>query len=220
MPVGPTLAHQPVSWAPCHDGGDLTATPDPSIAADHALLAQAFRDLHGTRLHGFALLVALGDHPAAERVAGAALAAGAQQAASLRHPERAAAWLRARTLRALPRRVSHGTAPVAERRAALAALGVDDTVYRGLAALGIEARAALVASAIERFEPIDIETILGAAPAATRHMIAKARHRYVRVAGTQPAGDESGPLADQEGGLVTRVREVAARAMSRGNARR
>jgi hypothetical protein len=46
-------------------------------------LEAAFRALHGSRLHGFALLVALGEAEAAERAAGEALAAGGRQAAAL-----------------------------------------------------------------------------------------------------------------------------------------
>jgi len=103
------------------------------------------------------------------------------------------------------------------RRAALAALGVDESVYRGLAALGIDARAALVASAIERFDPIDVETILDAAPAATRHTVADARSRYVRFA-ANGSGEEADPSPDAPmGELAARVQDVAARAFSTGD---
>jgi DNA-directed RNA polymerase specialized sigma24 family protein len=178
-------------------------------------MAEAFRDLHGSRLHGFAILVTLGETRSAELAAGDALAAGAQRAAALRHPERAAAWLRARTLRGLRQGISrNASTPVAARREALANLGVDEAVFQGLAALGVEARAALVASAIEQFEPIDIESILGAGPAGTRRMIAEARDRYLRVVGDLPAG-QPGASPDYPGGeLATRVRGVAARTIS------
>ncbi|HEV8251817.1 MAG TPA: hypothetical protein VGQ66_00390 [Candidatus Limnocylindria bacterium] len=216
----------------CHQGIDFavagsrrspgrspTAILQPSPAQyDDATLAAAFRDLHGPRLHGFAILVTLGDQQLAERVAGFSLAAGARQAAALRHPERAAAWLRARTLRALhePRAPGRST-PVEARRAALATLGVDESVYHGLAALGIDARAALVASAIERFDPIDVETILAAAPAATRHAVAEARSRYMRFA-VKGSGEEAGPAPDEPiGELAARVQEVSARAFSTGD---
>lgn len=184
---------------------------------DDATLAAAFRDLHGPRLHGFALLVTLGDARAAERAAGFALEAGAAQAAALRHPERAAAWLRARTLRAIGQgRARRTSAPIESRLAALAPLGVSETVYGGLAGLSIEARAAIVASAIERFDPIDVETILDAAPAATRHAVAEARRRYLRhTARTAP--DETDSPPDQPmGELATRVQDVATRAISSG----
>jgi hypothetical protein len=180
-------------------------------------LAAAFRDLHGSRLHGFAILVTLGDARSAERAAAFALAAGADQAAALRHPERAAAWLRARTLRSLHLERSHErSTPVDSRRAALAALGVDETAYRGLAALSADARAALVASAIERFDPIDVETILDAAPAATRHAVAEARKRYLRFATGDLADEADAPAGQPTGELATRVRNVASRAFSTG----
>jgi len=184
-------------------------------------LPDAFRDLHGSRLHGFALLVTLGETRAAERVAGEALAAGADLAGELRHPERAAAWLRARALRGLQQGNSPGgSAPGSARREALAALGVDDAVFAGLAGLSVQGRAALVASAIERFEPIDTETILGATPAATRRVIAEARKRYLQVVGNQPAGQPNAPPDYQGGELAVRVRGVATRAISAGETSR
>ena len=195
-------------------GRTLTAThqPAPSQYGD-AMLAAAFRELHGARLHGFAMLVALGDQPSAERAAGFALAAGAEQAAALRHPERAAAWLRARTLRGLRERhwLKRST-PIEARRAALAPLGVSDAVFRGLAGLSMDARAALVASAIERFDPIDVETILDAAPAPTRHAVAQARNRYLRFAAREGASD--GDPGQGAGEIARRVEGVATRAFS------
>ena len=187
---------------------------------DDAALAAAFRDLHGPRLHGFAILVSLGDSQVAERAAGFALSAGAAQAAALRHPERAAAWLRARTLRSLEQRHSfRRSTPVEARRAALSALGVDETVFRGLAALSVDARAALVASDIERFDPIDVETILDAAPAATRQAVENARERYLRSVIDASADDgdvENRPIGE----LAGRVQDVATRAFSAGEALR
>jgi len=165
--------------------------------------------------------VTLGDTKAAERAAGFALAAGAAQAAALRHPERAAAWLRARTLRLLHERgFMRRSTPVEARRAALAPLGADETVYRGLAALSIDGRTALVASAIERFDPIDVETILDAAPAAARHAVAQARERYLRFAARGSADEPEEAPEQPTGELASRVHEVAARAFSSGEAPR
>lgn len=203
-------------------GRSTTATFQPAPAQDDALLAAAFRDMHGPRLHGFAILVTLGDRQAAEQAAGFALGAGAEQAAALRHPERAAAWLRERVLRGLHQRRSLGRSapPVEARRAALAALGVDDAVYLGLASLSGDARAALVASDIERFEPIDVETILDVAPAAARHAVSEARNRYLRFA-TRGSVEETDAARDQpEGELAVRVQGVATRAFSTGDASR
>ena len=149
-------------------------------------------------------------------MAGFSLAAGARQAAALRHPERAAAWLRARALRSLHGRPPFRQTLTAEaRRAALAPLGVDEMVYRGLAGLSLDARAALVASTVERFDPIDVETIIDAAPAATRHALAEARRRYLRSAAGDDADAElEEPANEQTGELATRVRNVAMRAFS------
>jgi hypothetical protein len=160
------------------------------------------------------MLVTLGDARLAERVAGFALAAGASQAPALRHPERAAAWLRARTLRTLGEQGRFRRSPAAEeRQAALAPLGVDPAVYRGLASLGLRARAALVASDIERFDPIDVETILNAAPAATRRIVAEARKRYLSFAAG--SADEVQAAPDEPmGELAGRVHSVATRAFS------
>lgn len=107
-----------------------------------------------------------------------------------------------------------------ERRAALAPLGADEIVYRGLAGLSIDARAALVASAIERFDPIDVETILDAAPAATRHAVARARDQYLRLASRTPAGEPDAAPGEPMGELANRVRDLAARAFSSGEAQR
>ena len=161
------------------------------------------------------MLVTLGDRQSAELVAGFALAAGADQAAALRHPERAAAWLRARMLRTLHQRRSIGRmTPTDARLATLATLGVDEAAFRGLAALSLDQRAALVASAIEGFDPIDIETILGASPAAARHAVAEARKRYVRDASNTSSAERGEPDDSPSGELASRVREVAARAFS------
>lgn len=181
---------------------------------DDAALAAAFRDLHGPRLHGFAMLVTLGDSRLAERVAGFALAAGAAQAAALRHPERAAAWLRARTLRTLKEQRRFGRlATPDERRATLKQLHVDAVAYRGLASLDLNARAALVASGIERFDAIDVETILNAAPPATRRIVADAWTRYLQFAVGSSVEREA--LAEEPTGeLASRIRGLATRAFS------
>ena len=93
-------------------------------------------------------------------------------------------------------------------------------MYLGLAALSLDTRAALVASAIERFEPIDVETILDAGPAATRHAIAQAREKYARFA-KRGAAEEAEDTADEPvGELASRVQDVAMRAFSSGEAAR
>ena len=195
----------------------MTSTPKPAAPqAPDPRLAQAFRELHGRRLHGFALLVSLGEAGLSERVAAEALEAGAAQADALRHPERAAAWLRSRALRGLHQGVGRGQVPTtAQRREALAPLGVDDAIYEGLAVLSIEARAALVASAVERFEPIDTETILGSSPPAARRVIARARNQYLQTVHGRPT-EVAGSAPPPDGALAARVREVTERAISPG----
>jgi DNA-directed RNA polymerase specialized sigma24 family protein len=168
----------------------------------------AFRELHGPRLHGFALLLTLGDRPRAAQLAADALAEGAERAGELRHPERAAAWLRARIVRAargpaLPRR--RRGAP--EANEALRQMGVDETTYRGLSALGVVERAALIASEIERLDPLDVATVLEASPSRARHVAANARRRYLRSGTPSDVPEIAGPLA-------VRVNEAARRAMS------
>ena len=98
---------------------------------------------------------------------------------------------------------------------------MDDAVYRGLAALSLDARAALIASAVERFDPIDVETIIDAAPAATRHALAEARRRYLRAAAGDDSDEEVDAVADEpRGELATRVGNVARRAFSTSDRRR
>lgn len=191
------------------------ATPDSqrSVALrEPALRRAAFRDLHGTRLHGFALLVSLGDRPRAARATAEALDEGARHSAKLRHPERAAAWLRARVLHQLRGGASRRPGPGdRERRAALSGLGAADLVFEGLAALPIRPRAALVASTVERFDPLDVETILGLAAGSSHRMVARARQRFVAAVADRGQPLEPGGIPGGE--LGERVREVAGRAM-------
>ncbi|MDP9250354.1 MAG: hypothetical protein M3O78_03170 [Chloroflexota bacterium] len=174
------------------------------------LLREAFGDLHGARLHGFAQLVALGDGEGAERAAAMALAAGEAHATALRHPERAAAWLRARALKSLRTRTIGSSLTAAARRANLAPLGVEAAAFDGLAALSAQERAALVASMIEGFEAIDVEAILDMSPTAARRTLARASTRYASAAArVEPATSSPAP-----GRLAQRVQQVAGRALS------
>ena len=187
---------------------------DPQVTPES--LREAFRHLHGSRLHGFALLVSLGDARHAERAASEALASGEARASSLRHPERAAAWLRAQVVPKMRRSHRPDRMDAAARRGALRGLSVDEPAFDGLAALDFDARVAFVATSIERFAPLDIETILGAGPAATHRAIERARQRYLSVVAGLPEGDGPPPSAgsDLEGELGRRVRMVAERAIS------
>ncbi|HEX9634286.1 MAG TPA: hypothetical protein VGB34_02240 [Candidatus Limnocylindria bacterium] len=72
-------------------------------------------------------------------------------------------------------------------------------------------RAALVASTVERFDPIDVETILGMPTGSSLRTVARARQRYLAAVMATANPQE---LVDTPGGeLGDRIREVADRAM-------
>lgn len=170
---------------------------------DDDLLRTAFRDVHATRLNGFTLLVALGDRRRAAATAGQAIAEGTQRVHDLRHPERAAAWLRAKVLQSL-RRGKRIEAPSLD---ALRTLGVNEPLLAGLSGLSLMQRAAIVAASVECFAEADVETILDATPIGARRMVATARTRYLAAfAIADRATLGSGPLTD-------RVLMVAARGL-------
>jgi hypothetical protein len=193
-----------------------TAVQQHRPSADEGLLRAAFRDLHGARLHGFALLVTLGDQRLAERLASEALADGVRRANSLRHPERAAAWLRRHVVRALGRpRRRRGAGPSEEsRRRALAALGVDGSAYAALQGLDQAHRVTLVAGWIESLDPRDLEGVIRFAPAVLARMLASARSQfldaYLRSA---PEIPPIGKTVAELGPLGRRVRAVAEQTM-------
>jgi hypothetical protein len=176
-----------------------------------ALLAAAFRDLHGARIHGFALLVTLGDQARAASIASDALDAGADDAASLRHPERAAAWLRARVVLAARHRTFRRRANAwAQRRAALRSLGVDAPTFSGLAALTVVERAAIATLDIEHLDARDAEAVLGLSTGALERVAMRARRRYADAWIAARGSDV--PVG--EGELARQVRDAAHRALS------
>lgn len=141
------------------------------------LLRSAFRDLHGSRLHAFALLLTLGDRARAAHLASEAIAAGSDHVPELRHPERAAAWLRARVARAAgsdDRRLG-----VAERLASLADLHVGPAALAGLSALTRVERAGLIATSIERLDRRDVAVIVGRDGDRLDSLLRRARRRYL-----------------------------------------
>jgi DNA-directed RNA polymerase specialized sigma24 family protein len=174
----------------------------------------AFRNLHGSRLYGFALVLAMGERQWAAQAAAHALAEAEQRLPELRHPERAAAWLRRRVVKQLERPSLPASLSSAERFRALSELSVGHATKLGLDALSVPERAALVASDVERFSPVDVEHILGRRPAAARRLLHSARDRFLAaVADEVPdANEEPGPIARQ-------VEWVAAQAVSPGLAR-
>jgi len=180
-----------------------------------ALLRAAFRDLHGPRLHGFCLLVALGDRPAAAAAAAHAMADATPHLAELRHPERAAAWLRASAVPDLARR-GRPDDPETVRRTTLGTLGVTDIAFDGLAALAPRERSAFVAAAIERLAPIDVEAVLRADAADARRLVMRARQRYLAAAAARIAREpltEAAVTDAPPGALTERVETLAEQAL-------
>lgn len=184
--------------------------PDPQgpTSADASLeaLRRALRDLHAPSLHGFALLLTLGDRRRAATLTADGLSAADMHAAQLRHPERAAAWLRSRVVAAAGRRESRIDAE--ERLNALGVLGVGVSVLAGLASLGTLERAALIASGIERFDDRDVGIIIGRSGTRLDALLRRARQRFLD--GSAAAADGPSGLG---GPLTDLVRATAARAM-------
>lgn len=168
--------------------------------------------MHGARLHGFALLATLGDRGTAATGASRVMAEGARRAAELRHPERAAAWLRARLVRLLGPMPPPQESSLDERGEALAALGVRDFVFQALAALPAEERIALIAGQVERLDPLDVATVLGRTPAESGRIVARARAAYLAAAraAMSRAGHDIEPPA---GEVAVRVLSDAARTL-------
>jgi DNA-directed RNA polymerase specialized sigma24 family protein len=190
----------------------MTAT-DPALQPEHApaasrdatpeMMREAFRELHGRRLHGFTLLLTAGDRHAAAWLASDALAAGTTRLDELRHPERAAAWLRRRVVDRA--RVGRNE-PVNDRL--LEDLGADGSVLAAIARLDRLERAALIASAIERLDRRDVATIVGRGGDGLDRLIRRARERYMGAYGATAAGGGA------DGPIVAHVREIARRAMA------
>jgi DNA-directed RNA polymerase specialized sigma24 family protein len=177
--------------------------PDPR---SHSSLQAAFREVHAARLHGFGLLLTLGDPTLAAQVTEAALAEGERDVGRHRNPDRAAAWLRAHVVRSLRRRQLDLSAT---SYAALEPMGVAHRTVAGIAALNVRERAALIAAQIERFDPQDTATILGVRNDAVWTLLRRARRRYL------VAASAIGSIDDQTEGIVrTKVRAVAEGALA------
>jgi hypothetical protein len=187
-----------------------TEKRSPMHDSDLAQQRAAFRELHGARLHGFALLLTLGDRRLAALLAADAIAAGSGRIAELRHPERAAAWLRRRVVRGLGGRalMARGGGPP-DLPDELAELGADEASIAGLAALDTRGRAAIVASSVERLDPRDVAAIVGVRGARLDRLLRRVAVRYaaavLKAQGGVPA--DGGPIID-------RVRSVAMRALA------
>jgi hypothetical protein len=184
-----------------------TATRRPPDAHDPQ--RTAFRELHATRLHGFALLLLLGDRRIAARLTEAALDDATSRLDELRHPERAAAWLRHRVLRSAGGRRSRLRPQ--ERLAALDPLRIDASVLAGLQALRLRERAALIAASIERFDDLDVGVVVGQQGQRLHDLLRRSRIRYLAAAASVMPDASDGSLA---GPTAEKVRAVAARAMT------
>ena len=167
--------------------------------------------MHAARLHGFALLVTCGDADAAAHLTNTVLGAHASRIAVARHPERAAAALRAELLRRARRLRRPEIAP-SDRAATLRALNVDASAAEALARLGVRARAALVAADVERFSPEDIAIILDTSAASVRRTVRAARRHYIAA--------HPGPPPGVVGPIRAQIAEIAARALGTGEADR
>ena len=149
----------------------------------------------------------LGDRPAAARLASDALLAAGDRIGELRHPERAAAWLRARVLR-MAAGIGRAEPRRSDRVDALDGLGVDAAAFAGLEALSPRERAALIATTIERLDPRDAATIVDSDGQGFDRLVVQARRRYAAAYGAAaPEGMADGPLGE-------RVRAIAKRAMT------
>ncbi len=176
--------------------------PQPPAADE---LEAAFRELHGPRLHGFALLLLLGDPVSAARVTDGAMRSGAGRLAELRHPERAAAWLRSRVVRE-GRRIGRPRGTPADRQAALEILGVGAAVLAGLEPLGVAERAGIIASAVERLDARDVATVVGRDGASLEQLLRRARSRYL-AGHARAAGNAAvmGPIGEHLDAVATQA---------------
>lgn len=161
-----------------------------------------FVELHADRLFGFAMIVTLGDAMLAGKLAAEALARGVDRIEQLRHPVRAAAWLRGAVTKAAGRPAwGHRRPTEAERRDALQALGVDAATYDALGSLDVRGRAAVAATAVEGFSPADVFEIVG-----SDEEVRSARRDFLTA---YLASSETRETAPPDGELSSRVKAVA-----------
>jgi DNA-directed RNA polymerase specialized sigma24 family protein len=165
-------------------------------------LQAAVSDAHAARLHGFALLLTVGDEPRAAAAAIAALEAGREGIPEMQDPQRAAAWLRREVIGELRRTWPTPHLPPQERRAALGRMGVVEPLISALEGMSAERRAALVAGTIEQMGMADVATMLDTDTGGAYRAVEGARLDYIttaaRTAGSSPPA-APGPLARRIG---------------------
>lgn len=171
---------------PDPDPGDLAEPPGVEP------LAAAFRSTHAHSLHGFTLLLTVGDAQLAETLTADALNAATSRGRVRRHPERAAAWLRARALVAAAHQRTTDRTDHELRLATLGPMGVDAATIAALSSLSTQERAALIANDIERFDRGDVASIVRANDPALDTLLHRARRHY-QAAYVRSLGDGQVP---------------------------
>ena len=182
----------------------------PVEAEDAEQLQAASWDAHAARLHGFALLLTVGDQPRAASAAIAALEAGAERAAS-QDSDQAAAWLRREVIGELRRTWPTPQLQPEERHAVLHRMGVADPLISSLEGMSAERRAALVVSTIEGMAMADVANTLDTDLGDAYRVVEAARLDYLTTTlqVTAPGRTETpGPLA-------RRISEIQARAIAK-----
>jgi hypothetical protein len=145
------------------------ADAQPAPAPDHDQLDAA--------LHGFALILTIGDRSQSASVAARALADAAPADPEV-DPSRVTTWLRARVLRDVRRLPRDARLTSDDRFAALHELGVERSTTEALAGLSLDERAALIAASVERHELSAVATIIGKSPVEARRILRAARAGY------------------------------------------
>ncbi|HEX3219757.1 MAG TPA: hypothetical protein VHU77_07015 [Candidatus Limnocylindria bacterium] len=128
-------------------------------------------------LHGFALILTIGDRSQSASVAARAFADAAPADPEV-DPSRVTTWLRARVLRDVRRLPRDARLTSDDRFAALHELGVERSTTEALAGLSLDERAALIAASVERHELSAVATIIGKSPGEARRILRAARAGY------------------------------------------
>lgn len=184
---GPAVGEPATIVAPDAQETPQPEESEPAGAADDASddTAAAFREVHERRLHGFALLLTLGNRSAAAELARNALREAEPRLQELAHPERGAVWLRRHVLRHAPKRVEGGgrgpfrrNRPAPNSAEGVADLGANEILVEALARLDLQARAALILQDVERFREVDVADALGTDLRASERLLRDARAKY------------------------------------------
>ena len=182
----------------------------PVEAEDAEQLQAASWDAHAARLHGFALLLTVGDEPRAAAAAIAALEAGAERAES-QNSDQAAAWLRREVIGELRRTWPTPQLQPEERHAALHRMGVADPLISSLEGMSAERRAALVVSTVEGMAMADVANTLDTDLGDAYRVVEAARLDYLTTALQVTAPGR----AETPGPLARRISEIQARAIAK-----